>query len=130
MATTPDITVTVTRSAGDDRAVLVLIDTAFEPTGSDGGPGLRVLINDDEAYVGTAYDLGANHEAGATTLVVSLDDIPYAVDETTDDTKQHYDVRGSTRIVERLVRGELFAEPEPQVWCAEHGKSCPYGCIR
>jgi len=22
------------------------------------------------------------------------------------------------------------AEPEPQVWCAEHGKTCPYGCIR
>lgn len=72
------VLVTVTRSAGDDQAVLVFIDTTgFEPNGTDGGPGLRVLINDDEAYVGKAYDLGCNHEATARSLEVDLDDIPY-----------------------------------------------------
>jgi hypothetical protein len=69
--------VTVTRSAGEDRAVLVFIDTAFEPTGADGSTGLRVLINDDEAWVGTAYDFGRNHEAKSVEFEVSLDDIAY-----------------------------------------------------
>ncbi len=41
------VTITVTRSAGEDNAVLVMIDTAgFQPNGADGGPGLRVLVND------------------------------------------------------------------------------------
>lgn len=77
----PRVTVTVTRSAGDDRAVTVHIDTTFEPDASDGGPGLRVLINDDEAYVGKAYDFGANHEAKAATLEVPLTQIPYKNEE-------------------------------------------------
>lgn len=56
---TEAVTVTVTRSAGDDGAVLILIDTpSFEPDGSDGGPGLRVLINDADAYVGVPYSGG------------------------------------------------------------------------
>jgi hypothetical protein len=76
------VEVTVTRSAGDDRAVTVFIDTDFEPGGSDGGPGLRVLINDDEAYAGKAYDLGAHHAAGAKKLVVQLDEIAYVTDGT------------------------------------------------
>jgi hypothetical protein len=71
------VTITVTRSAGDDRAVVVFIDTAFEPNGTDGGPGLRVLVNDDEAYVGTAYDLGAHHEAKSVEFEVRSDDIAY-----------------------------------------------------
>ena len=71
------LSITVTRSAGDDRAVLVIIDTDFEPTGSDGGPGLRILVNDDEAYVGKAYDLGAHHRAYSETFSVGLIDIPY-----------------------------------------------------
>jgi hypothetical protein len=74
----PDVEVIVTRSAGDDRAVLVFIDTTFEPFAA--GPddlGLRVLINDDEAYVGKGYDLGANHHAKARKFEVRLDDIAY-----------------------------------------------------
>ena len=69
--------ITVTRSAGDDRAVLVFIDTEFAVDGKGRGPGLRVLVNDDEAFVGQAYDLGANHDAKAVSLSVSLDDIAY-----------------------------------------------------
>lgn len=49
------VTVTVTDSAGADGATVLMVDTTFEPSGSDGGPGLRVLINDDPAYVGKAY---------------------------------------------------------------------------
>ena len=79
--TLPEVTVTVTRSAGDDRAVIVFIDTEFEPDGSDGGPALRVLINDDEAYVGKAYDLGKHHEAASVKFEVSLDDITYTEKE-------------------------------------------------
>jgi len=73
----PDVRIAVTRSAGDDRAVTVFIDTQFEPNGSDGGPGLRVLVNDDEAYVGKAYDFGGHHEAEAVHFEVRLADIPY-----------------------------------------------------
>jgi hypothetical protein len=47
--------VIVTTSDGDDGAILVLIDTDYEPDASDGGPGLRVLINDDPAYVGVPH---------------------------------------------------------------------------
>jgi hypothetical protein len=71
------VKVTVTRSAGDDRAVTVFIDTGFEPDGSDGGPGLRVLINDNEAYVGKAYDLGAHHDAKAISINVYESNIEY-----------------------------------------------------
>ena len=71
------LTIIVTRSAGDDRAVTILIDTDFEPDGSDGGPGLRILLNDDEAYAGKAYDLGAHHEAKSVSFEVSLDEIDY-----------------------------------------------------
>lgn len=73
----PSLTVTVTRSAGDDRAVLMLVDTNFEPDGSDKGPGLRILVNDDEAFVGKAYDLGADHQAESQELTVRMEDIPY-----------------------------------------------------
>jgi hypothetical protein len=69
--------ITVTRSAGDDRAVTVFIDTKFEPDGSDGGPGLRVLVNDDEAYVGKAYELGEHHEAKAISFGVYESNIAY-----------------------------------------------------
>lgn len=72
-----DVEVTVTRSAGDDRAVLVIIDTAFEPDGSDDGPGLRILLNDDEVYVGKAYDFGKDHQANALGLKVDLSNIEY-----------------------------------------------------
>jgi hypothetical protein len=72
------VEITVTRSAGDDRAVVVFIDTDFEPLPA--GPeelGLRVLLNDNEVYVGKAYDLGSHHEAKSVKFEVSLDDIDY-----------------------------------------------------
>lgn len=71
------LTISVTRSAGDDRAIVVFIDTDFEPNGSDDGPGLRVLINDDEAYVGKPYDYGSHHEAKDVKFEVELKDIDY-----------------------------------------------------
>ena len=40
------VTVGVTRSTGRDGAVVVFVHTTFEPDGSDGGPGLRVRVND------------------------------------------------------------------------------------
>jgi hypothetical protein len=41
------VCVTITRSAGPDGAVLVLIDTErFKPNKNNGDPGLRVLVND------------------------------------------------------------------------------------
>ena len=43
-------------SSGVDGGVIVMIDTDFEPDGSDGGPGLLVSINDDDTYVGVAYE--------------------------------------------------------------------------
>lgn len=79
----PDVKVMVTRSAGDDRAVVVFIDTSFEPNGSDGGPGLRVLINDAEAYAWKVVDgLDAEHLAGTKTLTVSLKEVAYLNEST------------------------------------------------
>lgn len=49
------VTVIITESAGLDNAIIVFIDTTFEPNASDGGRGLRVLINDDDTYVGVPY---------------------------------------------------------------------------
>lgn len=49
------VEVTITTSDGPDGAVVVFIDTDFEPNGSDGGPGLRVNINDDPTYEGVAH---------------------------------------------------------------------------
>lgn len=45
-----DLEVTITRSAGADGALLVIIDTTFEPDGSDGKGGLRVLLNDEPIF--------------------------------------------------------------------------------
>lgn len=70
------VSVTVTRSAGDDRAVVVIIDTDFEPDGSN-GPGLRILVNNDEGFVGVPYQFGADHEARSVTFDVELDEIDY-----------------------------------------------------
>jgi hypothetical protein len=50
------VTVTIVRSAGSDGAVVVMIDTEFEPDASDSGPGLRVLVNDGPpVYEGVEY---------------------------------------------------------------------------
>jgi hypothetical protein len=47
--------VVIEKSIGSDDAIVVQIDTEFEPDGSDGGPGLRVLINDGDAYIGVPF---------------------------------------------------------------------------
>lgn len=47
--------VTITTSAGSDGAVVVFVDTDFEPDASDGGPGLRVILNDGDVFVGKPY---------------------------------------------------------------------------
>jgi hypothetical protein len=49
------VAVNITTSAGSDGAVLVILDTDFEPDGSDGGPGLRVMVNDGDGFVGVAF---------------------------------------------------------------------------
>lgn len=43
-------------SAGSDGAMVVIVDTEYEPDGSDGGTGLRVLVNDGDAFVGVPYE--------------------------------------------------------------------------
>jgi hypothetical protein len=53
--------VTITKSAGADGAVVIFIDTDFEPDrgawdGRSEGPGLRVNINDDPTFVGVPWE--------------------------------------------------------------------------
>ena len=48
----PGVIVGVWPSAGDDNAVYLHVGTDFEPDGSDGGPGLRVDLNDAPIYTG------------------------------------------------------------------------------
>ena len=49
------VQVTVTESDGTDGAIIIFIDTVFEPDGSDGGAGLRVMLNDGDIYIGVAH---------------------------------------------------------------------------
>lgn len=51
--------ITVHRSGGSDNAIVVQVDTEFEPDASDGGPGLRVNVNDGVVF-GVRY--GARKE--------------------------------------------------------------------
>ncbi len=53
-----EVTVTVTRSGGLDDAVLVLVDTDFEPDGSDGRGGMRVAVNDAAVLTGVGRVAG------------------------------------------------------------------------
>lgn len=62
--------------------MVVFIDTEFEPDGSDGGPGLRVLINDSDTYTGIRYALGEQRPAVSKELAVELVEIAYVTDET------------------------------------------------
>lgn len=88
-----EVEISVTRSAGDDRAVLVFIDTSFEPFApGEEDLGLRVLLNDNEIYVGKPYDLGEHHEARAVNLIVRSDDIDYTGNETRKE-RHHDDTR-------------------------------------
>jgi hypothetical protein len=91
------IRVTVTRSSGDDGAVLVMIDTTFEPNGNDGGPGLRILINDanvtecdDDDFValGTSYD----RVAEGYVLSANVEDLGYKGEDS--DTEAMYEALG------------------------------------
>ncbi|SRR6266704_603742 len=73
----PQAAVTVTRSAGADGAVVVFVDTDFEPDGSDDGPGLRVVVNDEPVYEGVAYQESDGESAryAARTLAADLADL-------------------------------------------------------
>lgn len=73
-----EITVIVTRSSGTDGAVLVMIDTNFEPNASDGGPGLRVLVNDCTVLNASGVDKLANGQAATdgVDFVVTEDGEP------------------------------------------------------
>ena len=53
LPTEREIEVTVTRSAGTDGAVVVMIDG--DVLASEGGPGIRVLFNGDQLYGDTEY---------------------------------------------------------------------------
>lgn len=72
------VTITVTRSGGKDGAVLIFVDTDFEPDGSDGSPGLRILLNDYDAWVGKAVEhCEPIREAVVKRFTVDTEDIPY-----------------------------------------------------
>jgi hypothetical protein len=79
------VTISITRSAGDDRAVVVFVDTTFEPDASDGGPGLRVRVNDDPVYEGKEYESGGDRRVASRVFTVGLDDIPYAEEDGKDE---------------------------------------------
>ncbi len=57
-ATFHGLTVTITRSAGTDGALVVFIDGPPDDDheyNADGSPAIRVLLNDDPIYVGRPY---------------------------------------------------------------------------
>jgi hypothetical protein len=43
-----EIEVSVHRAPSKDKAIVVQIDTDFEPNASDGSPGMRVLVNEGD----------------------------------------------------------------------------------
>ena len=59
------VTVGVTRSSGRDGAVVVFVDTTFEPDGSDGGPGLRVRVNDGIVLNACGRDVAEGWQAAS-----------------------------------------------------------------
>lgn len=54
--TMSSVRVTITRSAGPDGAILVMIDTDDEPDGSDGSTGMRVTLNEATIFDGKPYE--------------------------------------------------------------------------
>lgn len=55
--------VSVFHSVASDGALVVQIDTSFEPNGSDGGPGLRVRVNEaDVTECGSADFIALGEE--------------------------------------------------------------------
>jgi hypothetical protein len=82
------IKIIVTRSLRVDGAVMVLIDTMFAQDASDGGPGLRVTVNDadvtatdyaEDRFVpfGELNPDGVDRFAFTAELEVKLDDLQY-----------------------------------------------------
>ena len=72
MTQTQSVTVIVTRSAGRDGAVLVMIDTDF-----DGGD-LRILLNDEPIHATVSFESRADgfmHQYTDRTLTVDLAEI-------------------------------------------------------
>jgi hypothetical protein len=51
----PGVRVWVGPSDGSDGAIVVIIDTDFEPDAMDLSSGLRVLLNDEPVYAGVPY---------------------------------------------------------------------------
>lgn len=49
------VEVEISRSRAGDGAMVVSVNTDFEPDGSDAGPGLRVWVNDDDVYEGVPW---------------------------------------------------------------------------
>lgn len=77
----PVVTVTVTRSAGSDGALLILVDT-YEHLGEASRP-LRILVNDDPVFADVPYEHGSDEslpEATDVTFNVYADQVAYLVD--------------------------------------------------
>lgn len=73
------LSLTVTKSAGADGAVLVMVDTETEPDGSDGGPGLRVQVNDGSVFEGKPFKPVDERECGVcgrNDVITEEDDVP------------------------------------------------------
>lgn len=79
MSIDKEIVITVTLSAGDDGATLIFIDTPFEPDGSDGSRGLRIVLNDDSLYDGVRFKepAGGDRPANHYTFRVHTDSLQY-----------------------------------------------------
>jgi hypothetical protein len=70
---TDEVSITITRSGGPDGAVLVMIDTSFEPDASDGSYGLRVLLNDNDISRTVAYSAPETEDQARTYGDASLE---------------------------------------------------------
>jgi DNA-binding MarR family transcriptional regulator len=108
-----DVKITVTRSAGNDGAVVVMVDTSFEPDGSDGGPGLRVLVNDDPAFSGRPYvDARQPRKARYRTLEVNARQVEYLPDDDQAGSILATRRRGAERRMEILSFVEAYGARE------------------
>jgi hypothetical protein len=83
------IEITATRSTGADGAFVVFIDTPnWEPDGSDGGPGLRVVLNDGEIYdvvpwepFDDSIEDFVERDAASRLMTIRLSEIDYTPEE-------------------------------------------------
>lgn len=91
-----EITVIVTRSAGTDGVVLVMIDTTFEPSAPT--PGLRVLVNDEPVFVGLPHEVIVDEEpldAPDKKITVKLSELAY-IEHEQDDDPEPMDMSGGS----------------------------------